>query len=434
MQTKVGRNDLCPCGSGKKYKKCCLYEAATTAPVHPAHAVDQQLVTRILEFARRTKGKAWIQDAWDDYQDESGTIVESDNWFWTCLAFHYAGRDDQAPTALEQFLASRPSLTPMEKTLVRAHQTIRISIFSVEDVRPGEAVLLEDRLCSGRFWVMERSMARTEFKHLVVLGRLGQVDDDSILLGMNVHPLPPAQAERVCAHMRDLLGRRGQEPSPEGLRQPELVMEMTDYWRFELEDRRPPQLVNNDGEEICWIRDRYTFPADSEGPLRHSLSGMEGVHWQSDETGGWVNAESISVGNFRFQKGALIVESNSIGRADRLGSALLGLGVSGLKRARRDRTAQAEMLRKKASSAPAPSGPEIDAFMQNFRRQWAEKWVDENLPALQGRTPRQAAADAEGRRQVEALLRDFEFREARLPPAQAFDMNEIRKELGLPVR
>ena len=23
--TKVGRNDLCPCGSGKKYKKCCLH-------------------------------------------------------------------------------------------------------------------------------------------------------------------------------------------------------------------------------------------------------------------------------------------------------------------------------------------------------------------------------------------------------------------------
>ncbi|MCJ7772525.1 MAG: SEC-C domain-containing protein [Desulfobacterales bacterium] len=22
-QEKVGRNDLCPCGSGKKYKKCC---------------------------------------------------------------------------------------------------------------------------------------------------------------------------------------------------------------------------------------------------------------------------------------------------------------------------------------------------------------------------------------------------------------------------
>jgi len=24
MSPKVGRNDQCPCGSGKKYKKCCL--------------------------------------------------------------------------------------------------------------------------------------------------------------------------------------------------------------------------------------------------------------------------------------------------------------------------------------------------------------------------------------------------------------------------
>ena len=24
-QPKVGRNDPCPCGSGKKYKKCCLH-------------------------------------------------------------------------------------------------------------------------------------------------------------------------------------------------------------------------------------------------------------------------------------------------------------------------------------------------------------------------------------------------------------------------
>nr|WP_243864209.1 SEC-C metal-binding domain-containing protein [Alkalibacillus almallahensis] len=23
MSDKVGRNDPCPCGSGKKYKKCC---------------------------------------------------------------------------------------------------------------------------------------------------------------------------------------------------------------------------------------------------------------------------------------------------------------------------------------------------------------------------------------------------------------------------
>jgi hypothetical protein len=312
--------------------------------------VDQQLVTRIFEFTKRTKGAAWIQDAWDDYQDEFASAEKSDTWFWTCLPFHYGGRDDEDPTLLEQFLATRPSLTPMEKILVRAHQQIRLSIFSIEDVKQGEAILLEDLLCPARFWVLERSMAQLQYKHLVILGRLAQVGDDCILLGANVHPLTPAQAEPVCARVRQLMSRRAEEPTPERLRHPELVMEMSDYWRVQLEDRRPPQWVNNDGEKICWVRD------------------------------------------------------------------------------------QAEMLKGRASSAPAPSGPEVDAFLQNYRRQWAEKWVDESVPALQGRSPRQAVSDAEGRRQVEVLLREFEYHEAKLPPAQAFDMNEIRRELGLPVQ
>lgn len=28
---KVGRNDPCPCGSGKKHKKCCLSAEGTSA-------------------------------------------------------------------------------------------------------------------------------------------------------------------------------------------------------------------------------------------------------------------------------------------------------------------------------------------------------------------------------------------------------------------
>ena len=26
LRLKTGRNDLCPCGSGKKFKKCCQYK------------------------------------------------------------------------------------------------------------------------------------------------------------------------------------------------------------------------------------------------------------------------------------------------------------------------------------------------------------------------------------------------------------------------
>ena len=30
-EPKIGRNDACPCGSGKKYKQCCLDKSAATA-------------------------------------------------------------------------------------------------------------------------------------------------------------------------------------------------------------------------------------------------------------------------------------------------------------------------------------------------------------------------------------------------------------------
>jgi SEC-C motif-containing protein len=33
MNTKTGRNDPCPCGSGKKYKQCCMSKAKSTAGI-----------------------------------------------------------------------------------------------------------------------------------------------------------------------------------------------------------------------------------------------------------------------------------------------------------------------------------------------------------------------------------------------------------------
>ncbi len=32
-ETKIGRNDRCPCGSGRKYKNCCQGKSARMGPV-----------------------------------------------------------------------------------------------------------------------------------------------------------------------------------------------------------------------------------------------------------------------------------------------------------------------------------------------------------------------------------------------------------------
>jgi len=37
---KIGRNDSCPCGSGKKYKKCCLNRSQNVSEARPDYYAD----------------------------------------------------------------------------------------------------------------------------------------------------------------------------------------------------------------------------------------------------------------------------------------------------------------------------------------------------------------------------------------------------------
>ncbi|GAB4338731.1 MAG: hypothetical protein Kow0089_10930 [Desulfobulbaceae bacterium] len=44
---KIGRNDPCPCGSGLKYKRCCLRREGVAAPVSPAGQLRISLLAEI---------------------------------------------------------------------------------------------------------------------------------------------------------------------------------------------------------------------------------------------------------------------------------------------------------------------------------------------------------------------------------------------------
>jgi hypothetical protein len=76
---KVGRNDPCPCGSGKKYKKCCLatdeareMQFRRQIQEHPA---DQALV---IEHDGQTRLAAH-----PPHHTEHLTL-QSDNMAWKC--------------------------------------------------------------------------------------------------------------------------------------------------------------------------------------------------------------------------------------------------------------------------------------------------------------------------------------------------------------
>jgi len=49
---KIGRNELCPCGSGLKYKRCCLQQERTNDPVSPMQQLKISLMSDIEKIQR----------------------------------------------------------------------------------------------------------------------------------------------------------------------------------------------------------------------------------------------------------------------------------------------------------------------------------------------------------------------------------------------
>jgi len=60
---KIGRNDPCPCGSGKKYKKCCLlhqdganrYPSKRKMPFIPVYTELDQLSNSVVDLIKENK-------------------------------------------------------------------------------------------------------------------------------------------------------------------------------------------------------------------------------------------------------------------------------------------------------------------------------------------------------------------------------------------
>jgi hypothetical protein len=75
----------------------------------------------------------------------------------------------------------------------------------------------------------------------------------------------------------------------------------------------------------------------------------------------------------------------------------------------------------------------VKAVLAERLRAHYRGWVDDKIPALGGRTPREAVSDPDGREAVEALIVDIERGgETMRPPLDPAIVRELRETLGLP--
>lgn len=81
---------------------------------------------------------------------------------------------------------------------------------------------------------------------------------------------------------------------------------------------------------------------------------------------------------------------------------------------------------------PVPKRVEREVT-QRFLDTHYRNWLDEKIPALGAKTPREAVRDFEGREQLVALLKELENREARRAKdtGVGYDARWLWRELGI---
>jgi hypothetical protein len=285
----------------------------------------------------------------------------------------------------------------------------------------------------------------------VLLARAIDLGDRAFLAGCHLRTLPPREGEEARRRLRSALRVRAANVPVEKLRAATVDGTAFRIWQElvdALDARPPPRLQNTDGEDLILTDDRFDI---APGTLNDVLAGLLDLpDAQRDEGEGSEAVVSfVKEGNARgalpttlvgraiLDQGALRLETNSRERAGRLRDLVekrLGALVTFRIREHADPVAQlgGATARGTRPSPAEPMPPEVLAVIRQMQAEHYQRWLDDELPALGGLTPREAAKrKGAPRRKLELLLAEIEHTEAGQPAEARLDVSALRRELGL---
>ena len=187
---KIGRNDPCPCGSGKKYKKCCGILAEYVEPSVDLFTRYSSLMTAVkikldqfyghdIKRVRRELMQHFLRFTVDKNLAPEHETIFSD-WLW------FDQTDDQEDTLGYQYLKSHGEF--MEPPLRDCLGAMSLSYLSVYEVLKANDLYLElrdiflDRKCEV---LLKEPWEEADDKpEALILGRVVQFADANLFSGM----------------------------------------------------------------------------------------------------------------------------------------------------------------------------------------------------------------------------------------------------------
>jgi hypothetical protein len=327
---------------------------------------------------------------------------------------------------------------------------------------PGREVTLRDIMLRRDVTVRERQASATLRPGQIVFTKVVSLGGDAVMLGCAPYAIPNRHFEDVVA-LREHIARHN-ELNAATLRDfdielRELYLDLREF----ILDPAPPEVQNTDGEPLqltrlefdldCSPQDAFTAllpltqeddpAAFADAIERDEAGGMIAVRmsWLRPDNRQNPDGPNTVLGDIEIRDRQLTVNVNSQARADAIrGEIAARLGPRARQKSVEIQSVQ-QMLAAAAEDRSEPrSGqaradselplPEVEALMARMGAEHWRTWPDMPLPALRGRTPRQAAATPDGRERLEALFLDFAEREG-MPGAVAPDIAALRRELGM---
>lgn len=473
---KPRRNDPCLCGSGKKYKNCCL-----VAERQRAESPDEIAWRRVrraiggvsqllFEFVAEVYGPEAIEQAWDEFMVWEGPPFDRESpllplfmpWVYHAWEPDPLEEDIVVPQALQERAPTRVFLerrgARLEPLLERYLEVCLEAPFSFHEILrcdAGRGFRTRCVLTGDEHEVREATASRTLGVGDVVYGQLVRIEGIVVLEACSPYALTLMDKvaiielrEQIEAMAKRHPGRRN------GLREWEIeIRELYLRLIHRFLEPRPPVLHNTDGELIrmqCMTFD-VADPERALAALAQLMPGTDNVELVRSPDGrlerasfSWLEPgnraqpmwESTVLGHVELSPERLVAHANSDERAVKLRAAL-ERALGGLARLRSTEVIDPAGLDFEPEHDDAPdedlaAEPEVRAHLSRMLEKHYDDWVTQELPVLDGRKPIDVIREPHGREKIEALVADMERRTARTQPGigdAAF--KRLRERLGL---
>ena len=482
MPHEPGRNDPCPCGSGRKYKHCCLRAIdASDFLWRQVRAAEGRLVPELLQGALKEFGAPFISAAleefflWEGVPEDYDQTDEFSSFFvpWFVYEFVDDPNDpERVANAPNESLAALylrrhdDQLSSTERSFLTSGSISPLTFYAVQHVIPGREIALHDVMTGRDVVVRERSATETVRPGAVLFTRVVTVDDLSIMSGCAPLVIPPEWHLGLLDLRQRLTTGKGRMLTVEAVR--DLALELRDLY-FDIEDEvwnpRLPELRNTDGDKLVLTTLTYRLhctPAaafDRLSPLARAAvddvsqlladAAMDAAGELQAVTLSWNKAgnrlhqdwDNTTLGAIEIDGSRLVIHVNSKRRATRIEREIARrLGADAvLERKAADPVERLVAERRNQPRDPLADAdherlqqlPEVQEHMRQMGERHWEAWLDTRLPALGNRTPRQAAKTPDGRERLEALLAEFTWSTERARNAMSPDVPALRARLGL---